>query len=122
MTDTMTTDAHTALRTRVYFCRGRFHVWISAGPHHSRQLCNCGRVEWQHCADCLERIGPPIFVNGVEVGQLERLAAELQGTDSLRDAIWARVESLDEAGVDFEMSEEAQLLLAMLFNPVAADD
>ena len=68
MTTTQTADS-APLRVRVYLCRADFHVWISAGPHHPRLLCNCGRVERQHSGDCLERIGPPIYVNGIEVAE-----------------------------------------------------
>jgi hypothetical protein len=54
--------------TRAHLCQGDFHVWISAGPHHPRLPCNCGRVERRNReAANLKRQGPPIYVNGVEV-------------------------------------------------------
>ena len=81
MIDTMTTDAPAPLIVRAHLCRADFHVWVSAGPPHPRQLCNCGRIEWQHSEDCLERIGPPIFVNGRRVAEAVAALTESEAAD-----------------------------------------
>ncbi len=68
----MTEIAAAPLQIRVYFCRDGFHVWISAGAHHPRLPCRCGRNEWQNREPAdLERKGPPIYVNGQRVAEAE---------------------------------------------------
>ena len=78
---TTKTAAPAPLIIRAHLCRADFHVWISAGPHHPRLLCDCERNEWRHSEGLLKRKGPPIFVNGQQVAEAVAALAESEVSD-----------------------------------------